>query len=444
MRSTDASISALISLAALDERCARLRTSPATTAKPRPSSPARAASTAAFSARMLVWNAIPSMIAMMSAIFAELSLISPIVPTTWPTTVLPLFAISDAFAASELACRALSAFCFTVPVNCSMLDAVSCNADACSSVRDDRSMLPAAICRAAVAIDSLPPRTVRTVSTKPRCIRARPSSNWPISSRRCTTIERRKSPAAIASKCASASASGRPIARLSVSHDSAAATRPATSTTIDSTRSVSYTDSARSKRACASLNWKLRSASPETESSLYSVWSCLAPSPMRSWSPVAIVLPNASQLRCNACRFAATSCASRSSSGPRGSARYFCHHTSDCARIARLRSTAAAESAEPASSAARSSARRSRAAYISAAATLTALGIWFVKISRVASFERVIPYTPSTPISPSSTARNAIVRPMRARIVRFPITIILPVLRRHERAGPAFRNSVSP
>jgi len=33
---------------------------------------------------------------------------------------------------------------------------------------------------------------------------------------------------------------------------------------------------------------------------------------------------------------------------------------------------------------------------------------------------------------------------MRARIVRFPITIILPVLRRHERAAPVFRNSVSP
>jgi len=39
-----AAISALISLAAAAARCARLRTSPATTAKPRPDSPARAAS----------------------------------------------------------------------------------------------------------------------------------------------------------------------------------------------------------------------------------------------------------------------------------------------------------------------------------------------------------------------------------------------------------------
>ncbi|CAJ4955989.1 Uncharacterised protein [Burkholderia pseudomallei] len=194
-RSTDVSISSLISLAAVDERCARLRTSPATTAKPRPSSPARAASTAAFSARMLVWNAIPSMIVMMSAIFAELWLMSPIVPTTWPTTALPLFAISDA-----LACRALSALRRTVPVSSSMLDAVCSSAAACSSVREDRSMLPAAICRAAVAIDSLPTRTARTVPARLACIFASPSSSRPISSRRSTTIGRRSSPAAIASK----------------------------------------------------------------------------------------------------------------------------------------------------------------------------------------------------------------------------------------------------
>ena len=49
-----------ISLAADKVRCDRLRTSVATTAKPRPCSPARAASTAAFSARMLVWNAMES------------------------------------------------------------------------------------------------------------------------------------------------------------------------------------------------------------------------------------------------------------------------------------------------------------------------------------------------------------------------------------------------
>ena len=57
----DSSISAAVSLAACAQRCARLRTSSATTAKPMPASPARAASTAAFSARILVWKAISSM-----------------------------------------------------------------------------------------------------------------------------------------------------------------------------------------------------------------------------------------------------------------------------------------------------------------------------------------------------------------------------------------------
>jgi hypothetical protein len=67
-------ISVLISLAASALRCARLRTSLATTAKPRPCSPARAASTAAFSARMLVWKAMPSITPMMSPILRLLSL----------------------------------------------------------------------------------------------------------------------------------------------------------------------------------------------------------------------------------------------------------------------------------------------------------------------------------------------------------------------------------
>ena len=51
---TELPISWRISRAAAPERCASERTSEATTAKPRPCSPARAASTAAFKARMLV------------------------------------------------------------------------------------------------------------------------------------------------------------------------------------------------------------------------------------------------------------------------------------------------------------------------------------------------------------------------------------------------------
>ncbi|KOQ39653.1 hypothetical protein ABW39_25215, partial [Achromobacter xylosoxidans] len=71
----------MISLAALALRCASERTSPATTAKPLPCSPARAASTAAFSASMLVWNAIPSMTPTISSIRPESWAISRIVAT---------------------------------------------------------------------------------------------------------------------------------------------------------------------------------------------------------------------------------------------------------------------------------------------------------------------------------------------------------------------------
>ncbi len=97
---TESVISSLISFAAPALRCARLRTSEATTAKPRPCSPARAASTAAFSARMLVWNAIPSITLMMSAIFLLDALMASIVLTTSPTTAPPLAATSEALAAS--------------------------------------------------------------------------------------------------------------------------------------------------------------------------------------------------------------------------------------------------------------------------------------------------------------------------------------------------------
>ncbi len=57
-------IKPLVLRAASAERCARFRTSSATTAKPLPASPARAASTAAFKANRLVWKAISSMVLM--------------------------------------------------------------------------------------------------------------------------------------------------------------------------------------------------------------------------------------------------------------------------------------------------------------------------------------------------------------------------------------------
>ena len=83
------------------------------------------ASTAAFSARMLVWKAMPSMTEMMSTILRDEALMEPIVSTTWATMAPPLLATSDALRARVLAWRALSAFCLTVDVSSSIDDAVS-------------------------------------------------------------------------------------------------------------------------------------------------------------------------------------------------------------------------------------------------------------------------------------------------------------------------------
>src|SRR5471030_508615 len=193
---TESSIRALISLAAAAERWARLRTSEATTAKPRPCSPARAASTAAFSARMLVWKEMPSITPMMSTIFLDDALIELIVSTTCATTAPACSATADAEIASWLACLALPAFCLTVEVSSSIVDAVSSIAPACCSVREDRSRLPAAISPAAVAIASVPPRTSVTMVCRLAFMSYSACSSWPVSSRAQPSMEPLKSPAA--------------------------------------------------------------------------------------------------------------------------------------------------------------------------------------------------------------------------------------------------------
>jgi hypothetical protein len=60
----------------------------------------------------------------------------------------------------------LSAFCFTVEVSSSIAEAVFSSELACSSVREDRSMLPAAISRDAVVMVWVPRRTWLTMSTR--------------------------------------------------------------------------------------------------------------------------------------------------------------------------------------------------------------------------------------------------------------------------------------
>jgi hypothetical protein len=194
--STEPPISSLISLAAAALRCASVRTSAATTAKPRPWSPARAASTAAFSARMLVWKAIPSITPMISEIFAEDAEIPFMVRTTWPTTSPPLRATFEASTASWLACCAWLAFCVTLEVSSSMEPAVSSSVLACSSVRCDRSTLPCAIWVLACATTAAPLVTSPTSWRRLRVMSPTACSSWPGSSRRVVRMSCERSPSA--------------------------------------------------------------------------------------------------------------------------------------------------------------------------------------------------------------------------------------------------------
>ncbi len=203
-RSTEAPMRLLISLAAAALRCASERTSVATTAKPRPCSPARAASTAAFKARMLVWKAMPSITPMMSAIWRDEPLISSIVVTTRATTAPPRIATSAAVAASSLAVRALCTEFCTVPFICSIDAAVCCRLDAASSVRDDRSMLPSAISAEAMPMLSVEVRTCDTSVLSESCIEASAFSRRPVSSRSCDSIDSVRSSAAM--RCAASTA----------------------------------------------------------------------------------------------------------------------------------------------------------------------------------------------------------------------------------------------
>ena len=78
-------------LAACAVLFARSPTSPATTAKPLPASPARAASIEALSARIFVWNEMSSIVCIIFAISDEVELISSIAPSICVIFSLPAF-----------------------------------------------------------------------------------------------------------------------------------------------------------------------------------------------------------------------------------------------------------------------------------------------------------------------------------------------------------------
>jgi hypothetical protein len=192
--STLAPIRLLISLAASALRCASERTSPATTANPRPCSPARAASTAALSARMLVWKAMPSMVPMMSAMRRLLWLMRSMVLTTSVTTAPPRSALLLAWLASWLAVRAASAVWFTVAVSWFIAEAVCCRLAAVCSVRWLRSWLPLATSELATWMLSAAERTLPTMRCRLSCMSTSERDKVAASSAPCTCISAVRSP----------------------------------------------------------------------------------------------------------------------------------------------------------------------------------------------------------------------------------------------------------
>ncbi len=126
-----ASMRFLLSSAASELLSASVRTSSATTAKPFPASPARAASTAAFKARILVWNAISSISLITFAIFREDSLIS-----FTERTSISIFSLLYCTSCridweSPVACTICSAFFSTSALVSSVESLSSCTAAAC-------------------------------------------------------------------------------------------------------------------------------------------------------------------------------------------------------------------------------------------------------------------------------------------------------------------------
>ncbi len=152
---------------------------------------------------------------MMSTILRAELLISSMVWTTSATTAPPRCATADAFMASWLAWRALSAFWRTVLVNCSIDAAVSARLLACSSVRADRSRLPLAISVEALAMCSVPVRTSVTMPDRPSFMVLSACSRRPVSSLEVTTMSLRRSLSATAMATATARLSGTVMPRVS-------------------------------------------------------------------------------------------------------------------------------------------------------------------------------------------------------------------------------------
>ena len=142
----EASIRAAVLLEASADLLARLRTSSATTANPFPALPARAASTAAFRARIFVWNAISSIVLIIFPISLEellISSIAAIISCIWPLLSAICLPVCIAFALTSIAFSALLLTCSEISL---MVAASSSMEEACSVAPCDKAWAPEDTC----------------------------------------------------------------------------------------------------------------------------------------------------------------------------------------------------------------------------------------------------------------------------------------------------------
>ena len=190
-------MSVRISLAAAPLRWASARTSDATTANPRPASPARAASTAAFSARMLVWKAMPSITATISPICRDDSLIWLIFSTARRTACPLACAVREASPTWLLAWRVWLAFCWAELSSSVTAAEASCSPSTCSCVRSVSSRFGAASASPVSArLRALSRTWATSVCSWSRMVRMA-SSRSAVSSRPLTSMGTFRRPAAI-------------------------------------------------------------------------------------------------------------------------------------------------------------------------------------------------------------------------------------------------------
>ncbi len=202
---------------------------------------------------MLVWNAMPSMTPVISAIRRELPSMPCIVATTRVTTSPPLSAAFEACWTNSLAWRAESAPPRAEDAKRSMSLAVDCRSAAVVSVRSLRSWLPPAISAAACVMREEVEWIWPTRSRSRCCINAIADRTRPSSSPPSAGTARVRSPAEIRS-VASTTRSTAPRMFETVRHRTKPTPSRPSATAASTPRARRRSASLRSRSSCSTLS----------------------------------------------------------------------------------------------------------------------------------------------------------------------------------------------